>query len=174
MGKRWFVSSALALAVVSRLAHAQFLDLPAHDLRWDIPGGGPRVGESVQMKAIGFNRDTKSFTVKSVEDPLENGFQLQAQPQEGAGEGEFWFKVIPLRPGELTLPSIEIFGSDAQGVARTNPFKMNVGSTISQSDPNPSTPEGIRGPARLVFPKWVYWVTGFLALALLSAFQRRK
>jgi hypothetical protein len=170
MLKRWFVSSALAL-VVGSSALAQEKDmtaLPAHDLRWEQPSGPVRVGDALTMKAIGFNRDTKSFAIKSSADPVEQGFYVSNQAQDGVPEGEFWFKVTPLRPGKLALPSLEIVDSGGQGVARTNPFEVEVTSAIRKDDPRPDTPEGLRGPARLAFPLWVLAVLSVLVALLLS------
>lgn len=190
MRKRWFASSTLALAVAVSLApiaiaadpspspsvaaEEDFLLLPSYDLVPVNPPSKVRIGDQVDLKVAGFapQANEKGETLPYSLEPAPANAALEDQgwdvlPLRSSGS-ELKLSVVALKKGELTLGSI-IITDGAARVGRTNPFTLEVQSSISADDPEPTKPADLRPPAELPFPIWIVVLAGAVVLILLGA-----
>lgn len=154
---------------------SDFLSLPAHDLELEAAGKeenqpAPQVGElrhyripSLQGKGLRLEETTAS---KGDESLSEQGWSVQAA--EPTPSGEFQVGLVPLKSGEITIPSLKIVDPSGKAIARTNPLQITAQSAIRPDDPNPEKPADLKPPARLRFP-WVVIALGAVVLAGLLA-----
>ncbi len=105
-------------------------------------------------------------------EPAEVGDQMQLVPNDqlfdqgwtiGAG-----LVVVPIKTGQLTLPSIGLKNTQGQLVARTNPMTLQVQSAINKDDPKPQEPAAVQPPVRVGFPLLWTIIISVLALALIT------
>jgi hypothetical protein len=150
-------------------SEAAFLSLPAYDLEL-IPSVQPtptsnrtRVGDLLHLKVNGFNMaGTTLDFVPNEESVHEHGWEVQIDRNQN-------LIAVPLKAGNLTLPSFAFKDATGNRVARTNPFSREVGSAIKPSDPKPQEPEAIVPPVGLSFPWWIVVLAGILGLAAFLA-----
>jgi hypothetical protein len=164
-----------------------FLLLPAFDLdripqadpsgvkSKDAPvaDAGPKVGSPVLLRVQGVNlpgiadpsKSLKLEVPPGTEDLTDQGWEVAAVP-DNVPAGEFWIKVVPLKAGSLTLPSLALKDASDKAVARTNPFTLTVPSSIRKDDPKPEQPEDMAPPVSLRFPWWLIAV-GVLGVLML-------
>lgn len=164
----------------------ELLALPALDLARvgpvassgaPIPQGALRVGDPVVLRATGIPVSSPAaagsltVTLPKGNSPLgEQGWEVHSpvsRAGKASGEADLELTAVPLKPGNLTLPVLQI-GIGDQPIARTNPWAAQVESAIPKDDPKPREPVPPRPPAELAFPWWVLAVAGALALAALA------
>ena len=163
-------------------AEPAFLSLPALDL--EESGDRPKevhVGDEIHLKtsAAGFDPQGAKLGVPEGSDPIDElGWDLlgdapltrpSVTTQPNLPAKDFSFLAVPLKPGKLTLPSLEIKDASGKSVARTNPFTLQVVSAIRAGDKQPQTPADIRPPVGLAFPWWVIVAMAVLVSLLLAA-----
>ena len=68
---------------------------------------------------------------------------------------EFHFWMVPVRPGQLVLPSFLVKDSSGKELARSASLQVEVVSAISAQDPEPDQPNDLEPPVGLKFP--VFW-----------------
>lgn len=127
----------------------------------------PHVGDQVLLKIAGI--DSSSGSQWKLELPAqgsdltEQGWAIISDPSSA-----IQFEVVPLKGGELVLPSLPIKNAQGQTVARTHPFKLTVASSISPQDPKPQEPVPLKPPVSLSYPWWFVIFIGILFLAVLG------
>ena len=173
----------------------EFLNLPAFDIERIIPPV-PTTPESVnQLPPESTANEIKvgdvlsfklnSVTIPGIEHPADDltleeppaetslhdqGWDLQIGAEKGAapvGASSFFFRAIPLKSGDLTLPSLALKNHQGKNVGRTNPLTLHVATAIAADDPKPEEPEQLEPPVGLAFPLWVILAMGIFALAAL-------
>lgn len=131
-----------------------FLLLPAYDLERE--GNAPiKVGDQLKMNPVGFKGEGVLSLPPGSASLSEQGWALLPNRV-----------LVPLKPGDLTLPSLAV--SDAQGkpIARTNPLQVKVESNLAANEKREPVP--MRPPLRLPFPTEIAAAASLLALALLA------
>jgi hypothetical protein len=156
-----------------------FLLLPAYDIEFAKPqaqGQEIRTGDTVAIKVSGITlpAGVSASDLVLVVPPGNAGLDDQGFAVENvsaanggaAGAAELKALIVPLKPGKLTLPSLEIAtqGDAPKAIGRTNPLPLEVASAIRPSDPKPKEPAPVRPPLMLDFPRWIYYVGGGLLL----------
>lgn len=150
----------------STLSEAEFAALPAYELE---KPESARVGDRVELKLQGLSPPSGSLDWK-LEIPVstpslsDQGWVLL----QGPHSTEYRFIAVPLKAGELVLPSIGLKNADGKAFARTQPFKLAVTSAIRPDDPKPQDSAPLRPPVSLAFPLWVYILGGIFILAALA------
>lgn len=76
--------------------------------------------------------------------------------------------VSPVRPGEVTLPSLLLQDTAGKALARTNPWKAQVVSAIASTDTKPEEVVPPRGLIELPLPRWVWAAIILVSLGLLA------
>ncbi len=125
-----------------------FLALPARDLGFANAGETIWVGDKLKP---------------NVEGKL-------AKPPKFDSKQESWAlietgEIVPMKPGSVTIPSLEIRDADGKPVARTNPVSIEVKSVIDPKDKDAMQPADVRPPMTLPFPWWFVALVGAAALA---------
>ncbi len=150
-----------------------FLLLPALDVEvaeesQAAAKSGVRVGDGVAMKVEGAPKDQGDLTLTTPqghESLVDQGWGIR--PTKGR-EGALEFRAFPLKPGQLTLPTLAIKNRDGLAVARTNPLNLRVESGIAQEDPKPEEAAEASPMLGLKFPKWVWLAAGGVVLGVLA------
>lgn len=136
----------------------------------DQPSTETRVGDSIRF---------------SIQDPALPGVanpsqELEITPPKENQDWEFilspgtekslQFTAIPLKPGPLNLPSLDlkIKTSPEKVAGRTQPLTVDVVSAIQKDDPKPDQPVELLPPVGLAFPYWA--VVLLTCLGVLAAF----
>jgi hypothetical protein len=171
-----FISLAVSGAAIPSVIAASpsptssgYLSLPAFDaemIQDHTDSTSLRVGDSLELKVNGI----RATDIESPTEHLEDeGWEIQAKPQNEKTPGnDFRFFAVPLKPGNLNLPSLLLKDSNGKQVGRTNPLNVEVKSAISPNDPHPQEPEKSAPPVGLAFPWWIVLAAGILALILLA------
>lgn len=153
-----------------------FLELPALDLQ-RTRNSEIKVGDSVQLELIQAAALPAGLP-PAVELKLADSGDLYDQ---GWNLGSH-FKVIPLKTGSLTLPSLPIQNGQGKSVARTNPLTLQIQSSISPKDPKPLEAAPIQPPVKVKLPLavvialllGVLLVFGILIFFVWRAYQRSR
>ena len=153
------------------LSEQEFLNLPAFDIEAESAAAKTRVGDTLSFRVPGADAGG-SVTIPEgspeVATLQNQGWTIgSAEKKEGA-KADLSFSATPLKPGNLSLPSLPIRDASGKAIARTNPYSLQVESAIKAQDQNPSEPAPARPPVELPFPWWVLVAGGVLALALLA------
>jgi hypothetical protein len=146
----------------------QFLNLPAYDLEKvsqpsddsQTPSSSIFVGDRLELKLVSGSKDLK-FAHSLPEDLQKQGWQLETDHEK--------LYARPLKPGQLTLPSLGLEDASGKTVARTNPFSAQVTSVIQEKDPQAKQPEGVEPPIALRFPFWIVGLMVGVALLVCGA-----
>ncbi len=141
-----------------------FLLLPAYELEpvasspspSQTPAAEHRVGDEIVLQVPQLSIPQGSSGPLKVDLPPgtpplnDEGFEIFSKT-DGP---ELKLIVVPIKAGNLTLPSLAIQDSTGKSFARTNPFRVEVKSAIRPDDPKPQEPAELRPPAELAFPWW--------------------
>lgn len=147
-----------------------FLLLPAFDLEASATNpGASKVGDQIRFKVAtaeiqGIKNPTKDLHVEA-----PSGINLQEEGWEIAQAPDLSFIAIPLKPGNLGLPSLALKDTNGKAVARTNPITVEIKSAIKENDPQPTQPADVEPPVGLVFPFWIVLGMGIVAVILVAA-----
>ena len=157
-----------------------FLLLPAYDLEATTPQGqSVRVGDSVTVRLQGDAQGLKSLpSTLSIGLPqgTEDLTTSVAIDDKTSGD-DHHFKITFIKAGKVSIPSLGLGGVGPSGgpgddskkfLARTNPFTVDVVSSIEKTDPKPKEAAPALPPERLGFPLWTLIVGGILILALVA------
>jgi hypothetical protein len=128
-----------------------FLLLPSFDVENINVGKAIRVGDTVQLRLQG---DVKSL-------PADLKIDLPAGTEDIsttidlddsiAGDDRH-FSATAVKAGEVTVPSLALKDMSGKAIARTNPFKLDIASSISKTDPKPKEAEPALPPTALGLP----------------------
>jgi hypothetical protein len=130
-----------------------------------------RVGDEIILKASQLAVPQGSTPPFKVDIPPgtpalnDEGWEIFPQ----ADPSEFKLIAVPMKAGNLTLPSLAIQDSSGKSIARSNPFRIEVKSAIRPDDPKPQEPAELRPPAELAFPWWAVVLMAFAAAFVLGA-----
>ncbi|MCM2276776.1 MAG: hypothetical protein NDJ89_01715 [Oligoflexia bacterium] len=183
--RKFLALAAFALAEAARAAsgadapapeasaapeNAEFLSLPALDLELlaDPSGKEPppaRVGDKIGFKLV--NPPEPELRVgppSGGEPPADQGWSLIDQGLPGAS-----LTLMPIKPGNLAVPSLPVLDRAGKTVARTNPLRLEAQSAIRKEDPKPQEPEPLEPPVSLGIPWLAIALLGLLVLGLLAA-----
>ncbi len=131
------------------------------------PSERPRVGDRLVMRIRGVPADAQWGWLDRDLNAQESGWE-GVEKQSGIGSaGEFQFSVIPIRPGQLTLPPMLLKDQAGHELARSSPLLVEVVSAISPQDPQPDQPNDLEPPVGLQFP-W-FWVAS-LSVVIIALF----
>ncbi len=188
---------AVSSAATPAAPDSAFLALPAFDL--ERTGSEAtrvvQVGDGLLIKIVGLKvggvkdpaKDLKLVVTPGTDPLVEQGWDVGAF--ERGENDELRLHLSPLKSGVLTLPSLSIVGppeahvegfappADSKvGFARTNPWNLNVPSSIASDDPNAQKPEDAQPPVSLRFPWWIIAslaVLGLLGIAVGAYYFQR-
>ncbi len=142
----------------------------------------PQVGDGLQLRVMG-------IVLPGISDPkaeLKLDIPSNVHLQEDGWELEFSphldFVAVPLKPGNLTLPSLVLKNSEGKEVGRTQPLSIQIKSAIREDDPQPKQPVDLEPPVGVQFPLWIFISLGVLFVLFIVAisywmfrwFQKRK
>ncbi len=119
-----------------------------------------KVGDALEFRIPGLPPQTK------VRPPSEeSGWDVEQLP---SSLPTLSLRALPIKPGKLTLPALDL--EDAQGnvMGHTEPFTQDVASAISPQDPQPEQPNENEPPVGLKFPLVFVIVLSLGVLALLA------
>ncbi len=151
------------------------LSASTHDLAYDlervldplekkVPA---KVGDKIKLKISGIPSGLSlngSLDLSSAVDLQEQGWSLELNT---AGS-EYFISATPLKPGQLTIPSVVLKDASGKILARTNPFNLEVSSAIQADDPRPKEPEALEPPLSLQFPWWVMITLAILGVIVIG------
>jgi hypothetical protein len=137
--------------------------LPEFELKADdAPDGGWRVGDAIVLRPV-----SPPVELRKLRFPGEAGALTRAGWASHFPDRPE-VKVVPLKPGALTLPVLRLVADRDREIGRTRPLTIEVASAIAVDDPNPTQPVDAPPPLELPFP-WQYLAAAaLLALALLG------
>jgi len=153
-----------------------FLLLPAYELEpaTPAPGATPsaehRVGDEIVLQISQLTVPTGTPVPLKVDTPPgaqslnDEGWEIFTK----SDEKNLKLIAVPIKAGNLTLPSLAIQDATGKSFARTNPFRAEVKSAIRPDDPKPQEPAALRPPAELSFPWWAVVLMGIGALLVLG------
>ncbi|HCM41405.1 MAG: hypothetical protein A2Z97_11065 [Bdellovibrionales bacterium GWB1_52_6] len=156
------------------LTEAELLALPSHDVEIFRAPEALRVGDSLVLKIPGISPG--EVTLDPLPELQEQGWLLTSLSKQEENQKEFRFEAAPLKPGTLILPSLPLRDQAGKAFARTNPFSLQIASSIKPEDQKPSEPAPLRPPLLLNFPVWVAFAGVLLLIALVvgAIFAFRK
>ena len=155
-----------------------FLKLPAYDLEAVASEAvrGLKVGDSVLVRVNAYTVDNpmgyKLEAPKGAEPASDSGFSIEPySPRAGepvpAAPNEVRFRISAIRAGRLQLPSLAIQDPAGTAVGRTNPWSIDVATTIEQKQGQ--EPEAVppRPPVDLSIPLWLLILLGVGLIGLI-------
>lgn len=149
-----------------------FLLLQAYDLERD--GNLPvKVGDRIGLKLAGLKRAGAQDAARDLKVRVPPGnSSLSDQgwailPATKDSPEVFRFIAVPLKAGDLTLPSLAVVDASDKGIARSNPLPIKVESSFGASDKRELVP--LRAPVSISFPVWIMVLVGLLVVAIVTA-----
>lgn len=156
----------LAIFNFALLASDQNLSLPAVDLKRVSGDERVTVGDRITLELEGA-QDVQSIIVDDQikQEWVDAGFALF--PPDDVKQ-PFKLAVVPLKAGELSLPSMFFKNSKAETFLRSNPFTIKVEEFKTDSK---EPPPQLLGPVALLFPREFFVLLGaFVVLILLTLY----
>jgi len=162
----------VAFAEETQDAQNSFLQLPAYDLEFDDQKPNEvTVGDKLRLKIVGLKTESH-LKFEMVSDPKNHALQTWVFLNiENSSDTEFKFIAVPLKAGIVKIPSMGIKKADTADsvfIGRTNPFDLDVKSSIKKDDPKSKEPVPPRPPVSLAFPSWIITAAGILLLLLFT------
>jgi hypothetical protein len=145
-----------------------FLLLPSFDVEVANTGKAVRVGDSIVLKLQGDLKTLPQDLKISLPSGTEDISTTVALDDKTSGEDQH-FSASAVKSGEVTIPSLALTGPSGKAIARTNPFKLNIESAISKSDPKPKEAEPPLPPTALGLPLPTLIAMGIVLLLILGA-----
>lgn len=151
---------------------------PSTDLMASLPVREITVTTMKEAARVG---DFLSYTLS----PGPGGDDAVVSPNAGGLKEGYVFRagriLIPLAAGEHTIPALPIVDARGQIVAKTDPFQMNIASTIQPGADGQVEPAPARGPVGVSTPGWIQtlvagvivFVIGGIVFFLIRWSQRR-
>jgi hypothetical protein len=145
-----------------------FLLLPSFDVENVNTGKPIRVGDSVQLKLQGDLKSLPQDLKIGLPAGTEDISTTVALDEKTSGDDQH-FSATAVKSGELTVPSLALTDASGKAIARTNPFKLEIESSISKTDPKPKEAEPALPPTALGLPLTTLIIMGIVILLILAA-----
>jgi hypothetical protein len=145
-----------------------FLLLPAFDVESVSTGKPILVGDSVQLKLQGDLKSLPQDLKINLPPGTEDITTTIALDEKTSGEDQH-FSATAVKSGEVTVPSLALLDAAGKAIARTNPFKLKIESSISKTDPKPREAVPPLPPTALGLPLATLIAMGVVLLLILGA-----
>lgn len=155
--------ATIVIASVFLIGAADLEALPSLDLKLLLGQTKEvKVGDAINVEVLGISAGT-NVTVEIAEGSVS---LEQAGITISQGIKPNSFIIVPLKPGEISIPALLVKSEDkAENLGKTKSDTLNVKSAIEADDPEPEKPAALRPPLRLDFP--VAMIIGSAIIALL-------
>ncbi|MGK5089106.1 hypothetical protein WDW86_16235 [Bdellovibrionota bacterium FG-2] len=157
----------------SAAGDADFLSAPSFELEREPLASAkpqvPQVGDVLRLNVQGYQGSSAAIKVEAsvpVDKLREEGFEILPNP--AASSVPLSISVVIVKAGKLTLPALGLRDSASKWVGRTNPFSLEVTSSIRSDDPQPEKPAEGLPPVALGFPWKLIVAAGLLVFALVA------